>query len=137
MHGRSDRQLIAVLRAVLQLPVEERTAMLRRIVARLEPRANHSSNVELDNAVSVALRDLIEESGHLKHSAVIRWLTPPAETRAGRFRKCAEECIELSHYASEVAARNRYMTLAQHYRAAAETEERSANRNSTSPDGGR
>ena len=136
MQDRSDRQLIAVLRAVLQLPVEERTALLRRIVGRLEPRGNRSSNAELDIAVRVALRDLIEESGRLGHSAVIRWLTPPAETRAGRFRKCAEECIELGHYTSEVAARNRYMTLAQHYRTAAETEERSANRNSTGPDGG-
>jgi hypothetical protein len=76
----SDEQLASVMRATLLLPVEKRSAFFRRIVARLHLSGKPTSTIAgFDNAVRVALRDLILESGGL---APIRWITTPGRSDA-------------------------------------------------------
>jgi len=80
----SDEQLASVMRATLRLPVEKRSALLRRIAARLHLSGKPISTIAgLDNAVRVALRDLIQESGGL---APIRWITTPGGISGNRIR---------------------------------------------------
>ena len=85
----SEEQLASVMRATLLLPVEKRSALLRRIVARLHLSGKPISTIAgFDNAVRVALQDLILESGGL---APIRWITTPggidgSDIRPDRFR---------------------------------------------------
>jgi hypothetical protein len=80
----SDEQLASVMRATLRLPVEKRSALLRRIAVRLHLSGKPISTIAgLDNAVRVALRDLIQESGGL---APIRWITTPGGISGNRIR---------------------------------------------------
>ena len=58
----TDDQLTAVMRAVLQLPVEKRNLLLQRIAARLELPHSHYSGSDLDTAVRIAVRQLIQEA---------------------------------------------------------------------------
>jgi hypothetical protein len=44
------------MRAVLRLPIEQRTALLRRIALRLPVCVSRFSNIDFDKAVRVALR---------------------------------------------------------------------------------
>ncbi len=57
----ADDQLTAVLRAALRLPVEKRNRLLRRIAERLELPDGRYSQSDLDNAVRIAVRQLILE----------------------------------------------------------------------------
>ena len=62
----SDEQLASVMRATLRLPVEKRSALLRRIAARLHLSGKPISTIAgLDNAVRVAncCGILIQSSG--------------------------------------------------------------------------
>lgn len=69
------------MRAVLRLPIEQRTALLRRIALRLPVCVSRFSNVDFDNAVRVALREvtvrmaLQEVTQHFSGPSVgpIRW----------------------------------------------------------------
>jgi hypothetical protein len=68
----SDDQLTAVMRASLQLPVDERTVLLQRIAARLQLPDSHYSATDLDNAVRTAVQQLIKESS--RPPGTIYWL---------------------------------------------------------------
>jgi hypothetical protein len=57
----TDDQLTAVMRAALRLPVEESNRLLQRIAGRLERPPSHYSQSDLDNAVRIAVRQLIQE----------------------------------------------------------------------------
>jgi hypothetical protein len=46
------------MRAVLRLPIEQRTALVRRIGLRLPVCVSRFSNIDFDNAVRVALREV-------------------------------------------------------------------------------
>jgi hypothetical protein len=56
---RGDDQLVAVMRAVLRLPIEQRRALLRRIAMRLPVRISRFSDIDFDRAVRVALREVM------------------------------------------------------------------------------
>jgi hypothetical protein len=56
---RGDDQLVAVMRAVLRLPIEQRAALLRRIAMRLPVRISRFSDTDFDRAVRVALREVM------------------------------------------------------------------------------
>lgn len=49
------------MRATLQLPVDKRAVLLQRIAARLQLPESHYSATDLDNAVRMAVRQLIKE----------------------------------------------------------------------------
>jgi hypothetical protein len=51
--------LVAVMRAVLRLPIEQRAALLRRIAMRLPVRISRFSDTDFDRAVRVALREVM------------------------------------------------------------------------------
>jgi hypothetical protein len=68
----TDDHLIAVVRAVLQLPVGQRNLLLRRITDRLKLPDGHYSRRHLDDAVRIAVRQLIEEFSRLL--GTILWL---------------------------------------------------------------
>ena len=48
--------MVAVMRAVLRLPIEQRTALLQRIAMRLPVCISRFSDTDFDRAVRVALR---------------------------------------------------------------------------------
>ena len=52
---RRSRPLTPVLRAILQLPVEKRTAFLQIIAARLRLSSSHFSDADLDHALRAVL----------------------------------------------------------------------------------
>ena len=54
-----DDQLVAVMRAILQLPIEQRTVLLRHIAVRLPMCGSHFSDTDFDQAVRVALRQVM------------------------------------------------------------------------------
>jgi hypothetical protein len=90
----SDEQLAAVMRAILRLPVEKRSALLRRIAARLQLRGKTTSAVTgLDNAVRVVLRELIQESGGL---APIRWNAAPDAVNGMTAKRSRDADLELA-----------------------------------------
>jgi hypothetical protein len=68
----ADDQLTAVMRAALQLPVEERNRLLQRIADWLELPPSHYSQSDLDNAVRIAMRQLIQEFS--RPPGTILWL---------------------------------------------------------------
>jgi hypothetical protein len=68
----ADDQLTAVMRAVLQLPVEKRNRLLQRIADRLELPDGQYSQSELDSAVRIAVRQLIQEFS--RSPGTILWL---------------------------------------------------------------
>ena len=57
----TDDELTAVMRAALRLPVEKRNRLLQLIADRLELPDGHYSQSDLDNAVRIAVRQLIQE----------------------------------------------------------------------------
>jgi hypothetical protein len=66
------RPLTPVLRAILQLPVEKRTAFLQIVAARLRSSSSHFFDAGLDNAVRAVLWELTQEFGLLP--GTIRWI---------------------------------------------------------------
>jgi hypothetical protein len=68
----ADDQLTAVMRVAVQLPVEKRDRLLQRIADRLELPASHYSQSDLDNAVRIAVRQLIQEFS--RPPGTILWL---------------------------------------------------------------
>jgi len=54
-----DDQLVAVMRAVLRLPIEQGMALLRRIAIRLPVCVSRFSDTDFDKAVRVALREVM------------------------------------------------------------------------------
>jgi hypothetical protein len=68
----TDYQLTVVMRAALQLPVEKRRRLLRRIAQRLKLPPGQYSQSDLDNAVRTAARQLIEEFS--RPPGTILWL---------------------------------------------------------------
>ena len=58
----SDSQLRAVWTAVEGLPVQKRGVFLERVVARLQLCGSRFTDVDLDDAVRLALRGLIQNS---------------------------------------------------------------------------
>jgi hypothetical protein len=62
MFALSDSQLRAVRNAADGLPAEKRGIFLERIVARLQFRGGRFIDRDLDDAVRLALRGLIQES---------------------------------------------------------------------------
>ena len=54
-----DDQLVAVMRAILQLPIEQRRVLLRHIAIRLPMCGSHFSDTDFDKAVRVALRQVM------------------------------------------------------------------------------
>jgi predicted GTPase len=69
----SGDQLNTIMRAVLKLPVEKRSMLLQRIADQLRlPNTFTYSESELDNAVRVAVRELIQKFAC--PPGTIRWL---------------------------------------------------------------
>jgi hypothetical protein len=68
----ADDQLTAIMRAAIQLPVAKRNRLLQRIADRLELPAAHYSQSDLDNAVRIAVRELIQEFS--RPPGTILWL---------------------------------------------------------------
>jgi hypothetical protein len=58
----SDSQLWAVWAAADGLPVEKRGIFLGRLVAQLQLRGSRFTNADLDDAVRLALKSLIQKS---------------------------------------------------------------------------
>ena len=59
MTSSHDDKLVAVTRAVLQLPIERRNIVLRRIASRLPIYGTGCSDSDFDKAMRVVLRELI------------------------------------------------------------------------------
>jgi hypothetical protein len=68
----TDDELTAVMRAALQLPVEERNRLLQLIADRLNLPPSHPSQSDLDKAVRSAVRQLIQEFS--RPPGTILWL---------------------------------------------------------------
>ena len=51
--------MVAVMRAILQLPIEQRRVLLRHIAIRLPMCGSHFSDTDFDKAVRVALRQVM------------------------------------------------------------------------------
>ena len=60
--GLSDSQLLAVWTAAEGLPVQKRGVFLERVIARLQLCGSRFTDVDLDDAVRLALRGLIQNS---------------------------------------------------------------------------
>ena len=58
----SDSQLRAVWAAAAGLPIEKRGKFLVRFVAQLQLRGSHFTTADLDDAVRLALKGLIQKS---------------------------------------------------------------------------
>ena len=58
----SDSQLRSVWAAAAGLPIEKRGVFLGRLVAQLQLRGSCFSNADVDDAVRLALKDLIQKS---------------------------------------------------------------------------
>jgi hypothetical protein len=54
-----DDQLVAVMRAVLKLPIEQRTVLLRHIATRLPMYISRFTDTDFDKAVRVVLREMM------------------------------------------------------------------------------
>ncbi len=67
-----DDQLTAVMRAALQLPLEKRAVLLQHIAVRLQLPDSHYSQTELDNAVRMAMRQIIQKFS--RPPGTILWL---------------------------------------------------------------
>jgi hypothetical protein len=59
MTSSHDDKLVAVMRAVLQLPIERRNVALRHIVSRLPIYGTGCSDGDFNNAMRVVVRELI------------------------------------------------------------------------------
>jgi len=59
MTSSHDDKLVAVMRAVLQLPLERRNVVLRHIASRLPIYGTGCSDSDFDKAMRVVLRELI------------------------------------------------------------------------------
>ena len=59
MTSSHDDKLVAVMRAVLQLPIERRNVVLRHIASRLPIYGTGRSDSDFDKAVRVVLRELM------------------------------------------------------------------------------
>jgi hypothetical protein len=59
MSSLKDDQLVAVMRAVLKLPIEQRTVLLRHIATRLPMYISCFTDTDLDKAVRVVLREVM------------------------------------------------------------------------------
>ena len=68
----TDDELTAVMRAALRLPVEKRNRLLQRIADRLELPDGQYSQSDLDDAVRIAVRQLIQEFS--RPPGTILWL---------------------------------------------------------------
>ena len=68
----TDDELIAVMRAALRLPVEKRNRLLQFIADRLELPDGQYSQSDLDDAVCIAVRQLIQEFN--RPPGTILWL---------------------------------------------------------------
>jgi hypothetical protein len=59
MSSLKDDQLVAVMRAVLKLPIEQRTVLLRHIATRLPMYISRFTDTDFDKAVRVVLREMM------------------------------------------------------------------------------
>jgi hypothetical protein len=58
----SDSQLRALWEAAASLPIEKRGIFLGRVIAQLQLRGSHFTTVDIDDAMRLALKGLIQKS---------------------------------------------------------------------------